>query len=399
MQKGMGVAIDVLRAAIAEEGFDAWVFYDFRGSDPIARRILGLGDQLATRRWFYGVPAEGDPWKLVSAVEPHALDALPGVSLVYRTWQELHGGLRSALSGVRRIAMQYSPRNDLPYVARVDAGTVELVRSFGVEVGSSADLVQRCEAVWTPEQYASHVRAAAILHAAVQGAFDEIACRVRAGVGCTEADMQRHLLGWFASRGLTTHHPPIVAVGPHSADPHYVPPEQGGAPIRRGDFVLIDLWAKEPAGVYADITWTGFVGEEVPPRHAAVFDVVRRARDAGFERVAGALAAGEALRGCDVDEATRRVIVEAGYGERFVHRTGHSIGTEVHGNGANLDGFETPDSRRLLPRTCFSIEPGIYLPGEFGVRSEIDVYIDGKRALITGGEPQREVVAILRRRS
>jgi len=257
--------------------------------------------------------------------------------------------------------------------------------------------VQRCEAVWSDAQYASHRRAADAIYAAVHDAFGEIARRIRAEAECSEALVQRFLLDRFASAGLTTNHPPIVAVGAHSADPHYAPPEQGSAPIRQGDFVLIDLWAKEPDGVYADITWTGFVGGSVPQRYAEVFDIVRRARDAGVCRVRDGLAGGERLRGCDVDQATRQVIVEAGYGERFVHRTGHSIGTEVHGNGANIDGFETPDSRRLLPRTCFSIEPGIYLPGEFGVRSEIDVYLDVAGAEITGGEPQQEVVPILGR--
>ncbi|MGH7789980.1 MAG: M24 family metallopeptidase [Candidatus Binatia bacterium] len=384
-----------IQHALAEEGFDAWLFCDFRGSDPIGRAILGLGDGLATRRWFYAVPVEGIPRALVSAVEPHVLVGLPGETSVYRTWQDLHAGVRTLLGGARQVAMQYSPRNDVPYVARVDAGTVELVRQCGVDVGSSADLVQRFEAVWTPAQYASHCRAAAGVRATVAAAFAEIAACQQRGRRCDEGSIQAFILAQFAARGLTTHHPPIVAVGPHSADPHYQPPATGGQAIGRDDFVLIDLWAKEPDGVYADITWTGFVGATVPERYTRVFDLVRQARDAGVAAVRRAVRAAEPVRGCDVDAQVRAVIDAAGFGDRFVHRTGHSIGTEVHGNGANIDGFETPDSRRLLPGTCFSIEPGVYLPGEFGVRSELNVYVDVSDIVVTGEPVQRAVVAIL----
>jgi Xaa-Pro aminopeptidase len=290
--------------------------------------------------------------------------------------------------------MQYSPQNAIPYVSRVDAGTVELVRAFGVEVRSSADLVQRFEAVWSREQYASHRRAARGVREVVSEAFVEIGRRAQAGAGCSEAAIQRFILERFERRGLATAHPPIVAAGPHSADPHYQPAEPS-APIAAGDFVLIDLWAKEPQGVYADITWTGYVGAEVPARYADVFAVVRRARDAGVEAVRAAVRAGRTLRGCEVDDTVRAVIGAAGYGDRFVHRTGHSIGYEVHGNGANVDGFETRDERRLLPHTCFSIEPGIYLSGEFGVRSEVNVYVDATDAVVTGLPVQDRVVAIL----
>jgi Xaa-Pro aminopeptidase len=291
--------------------------------------------------------------------------------------------------------MQYSPNNDVPYVARVDAGTVELVRGCGVEVISSADLVQRFEAVWDAEQYASHCRAARALRALVDAAFATIADHARAGTACREGGVQRFILEQFAARGLVTHHPPVVAAGAHSADPHYQPPAAGGAAIGRGDFVLIDLWAKEPAGVYADITWTGYAGAEVPERYARVFDVVRRARDAGVDAARRAVRAGAPVRGCDIDAAVREVIATAGFGEQFVHRTGHSIGSEVHGNGANIDGFETPDTRRLLRGTCFSIEPGIYLPGEFGVRSELNVYVDQSDIVVTGEPVQTAVVAML----
>jgi len=385
-----------IQRAVAQDGVDAWLLCDFRGSDPIARRILGLGEALATRRWFYCIPAAGTPGGLVSAVEPDALAGLPGEMRVYRTWQELHAGLRTLIGGARRVAMQYSPRNDVPYVARVDAGTVELVRECGVEVTSSADLVQRCEAVWSRAQFASHSRAADIIRAVVDAAFDEIARRSAAREdGCCEGAIQRFILEQFAARGVVTHHPPIVAVGAHSADPHYQPPPDGGAPIGAGDFVLIDLWAKEPAGVYADITWTGYVGTSVPDRYVRVFDIVRRARDAGVAAVRAAVRAGTSIRGCEVDAVVRGVIAEAGLADRFVHRTGHSIGTEVHGNGANIDGFETPDSRRLLRGTCFSIEPGVYLPGQFGVRSELNVFIDESDIVVTGEPVQSAPVAIL----
>jgi Xaa-Pro aminopeptidase len=320
------------------------------------------------------------------------LAGLPGSSRVYRSWQEHDEGLRGLLRGLRRIAMQYSPHNAIPYLSRVDAGTLDAVRALGVDVASSADLVQRFEAVWSPDQYESHCRAARAVREVVEEAFAEIARGVRGGEACLELDVQRFLLAAFARRGLETAHPPIVAVGAHSADPHHQP---GAASIRENAFVLIDLWAKEPRGVYADITWTGWVGREVPARVAEVFEIVRRARDAGVDAVRRALRAGIVLRGCEVDDAVRAVVRDAGYGDRFVHRTGHSIGTEVHGNGANIDGFETRDERRILPRTCFSIEPGVYLPGDFGVRSELNVYVDGADAVVTGLPVQARVVPIL----
>lgn len=394
----MPVHPTALQAALAAEGLDGWLFYDFRGSDPIGRRILGLGDRMATRRWFYCVPRAGEPCGLVSAVEPHALHGLPGAMHVYRSWSELQDGLGALLRGLGRVAMQYSPRAEVPYVALVDAGTVELVRGTGVEVCSSADLVQRVEAVWSAEQYASHLDAAAVVRTLVDAAFAEIARRCRGGRPATEGEIQRFLLDGFAAHGLVTHHPPIVAADAHSADPHFETPAEG-APLDVGTFVLIDLWAKRPDGVYADITWTGFVGEQAPRRHAEVFEVVRAARDAGVAAVRAGLHGAAPLRGCDVDRAVRAVIETAGFGDRFLHRTGHSIGVDVHGTGANIDGFETPDTRRLLPGTCFSIEPGIYLAGEFGVRSELNVFVDGATAVVTGEPVQTAIVPILGERA
>ena len=298
--------LNALQHAAAEAGFDAWLFYDFRGSDPIARRILGLDDGLSTRRWYYCVPARGEPRSLVSAVEPNALATLPGAARVYRSWQEHAAGLEEILDGLARVAMQYSPGNAVPYLSRVDAGTVEAVRALGVEVVSSADLVQRFEAVWTDEQYASHVRAARVVRDAVDAAFAEVRRRHLTGATCSEIDLQRFLLERFDAAGVVAGHPPIVAAGAHSADPHYQPPASGSAPVGAGEFVLIDLWAKEPDGVYADITWTGYVGATVPERFAAVFDVVRRARDAGVDAVRSAFASGAALRGCESTERCAR---------------------------------------------------------------------------------------------
>lgn len=391
----MPPGISAIQSALAAEGIDGWLFYDFRGSDPIGRRLLGLGERLATRRWFYLVPLRGEPCGLVSAVEPGALEPLPGERRVYRSWEELCAGLAALLGEAGRVAMQYSPRGEVPTVSLVDAGTLELVRATGVNVCSSADLVQRVEAVWSAEQFASHCRAASVVRRLVDAAFAEIGAACRRGRPADEGAIQRFLLDGFAAGGLVTHHPPIVAADAHSADPHFETPASGGAVLGEGTFVLIDLWAKEPAGVYADITWTGWVGASVPTRHAAVFDVVRRARDAGVETVQRAVATDRAVRGCDVDAAVRGVVAAAGLGAHFVHRTGHSIGVDVHGAGANIDGFETPDTRHLLPGTCFSIEPGVYLAGEFGVRSELNVYVDGRRAVVTGQPVQTAVVPIL----
>lgn len=382
-----------IQAALQDERLDGWLFYDFRGSDPLAYRILGLdSDTLSTRRWYYFIPVDGPPVGLVSTIEPHRLDDLPGATRTFFTWQEHDRALADILRGPRRIAMQYSPRNAIPYVSRVDAGTLELVREAGVEVVSSADLVQRFEAVWTEAQWHSHVRAADAVGDTVHAAFDYL----RTTAPVSEYQVQQFILERFARHGLTTHHPPVVAAGAHSADPHYTPGPEGSATIRPGDFVLIDLWAKEPRGVYADITWTGFMGAQVPEWYRTIFEIVRNARDAAVAFVEDRVGRGQAFAGHEVDAAARAVITDAGYGDRFIHRTGHSIGEEVHGNGANMDGAETRDTRRVLPQTCFSIEPGIYLSGEFGVRSEIDVYVTERDVRVTGRPAQTEVVPICR---
>jgi Xaa-Pro aminopeptidase len=292
--------------------------------------------------------------------------------------------------------MQYSPMNAIPYLSRVDAGTLELLRSWGLEVVTSADLVQQFEAVWDDAQLISHQVAASGLRAIVDETFTFIGTSLAAGHQLTEYGVQQYILSRMQARGLVTSSPPIAAVNAHSADPHYGPSAEGSAPIRRGDLVLIDLWAKqpEPRAVYADITWTGFVGAVVPARQQAVFQIVRQARDAAVAFVHQRVRDGAFPYGWEVDDVCRQVVQQAGYGEYFVHRTGHSIGEEVHGNGANIDNLETQDARRLLPGTCFSIEPGIYLPEDFGIRSELDLYVSADDAVVYGQPVQTELVAI-----
>ncbi|MFO0775038.1 MAG: Xaa-Pro peptidase family protein [Nitrospiraceae bacterium] len=378
---------------------DGWLFYDFRHSDPLAYRILLLdADRHVTRRWFYWVPREGRPIKLVHRIEPRALDPLPGELRPYVSWQSQREALGEILRGAARVAMQYSPLNAIPYVSRVDAGTVELIRSFGPEVVSAADLVQQLEAVWTPAQLQSHQMAAEVLRRVVTETFGEVADAVRAKRALDEYQLQQFMMGRFRQHGVVTSSPPIVAVNAHSADPHYGPTVERAHPIVPGDFLLIDLWAKQAdcvGAVYADITWTGFVGDRVPARYEAVFQIVRQGRDAAVAFVTARAQAGQLPCGWEVDDVCRQTIREAGYADQFVHRTGHSIGEEVHGNGANIDNLETQDSRRLLPGTCFSIEPGIYLPGEFGVRSELDVYVTDRDAHIYGQPIQTTIVPIL----
>jgi Xaa-Pro aminopeptidase len=389
-----------VQTAVRDLGFDGWLLYDFRGLNILARRVVGLpSDAMLSRRWFYFIPASGEPQKLVHRIEPHALDHLPGPQRAYLRWQELEAGVGALVAGRRRVAMEYVPRNANPYVSRVDAGTVELVRSCGVEVVPSGDLVQRFEACWDDEQWAMHLEAARHTRSAYDAAFAFITERVRGGGSVRETEVQKRILDHFTAHHLVTDHPPICAVGPHSGDPHYEPGAGSDAAIREGDFVLIDLWAKldRPRSVYSDLTWTCFVGREVPARYEEIFRIVAAARDAAIARVREAFAAGRPLQGWEVDQAARDVIDQAGHGQYFCHRTGHSIGQETHGNGANMDNLETREERRVLPRTCFSVEPGIYLP-EFGVRSEVNVFVDGKSQVhVTGGAPQERVVPLLAR--
>ena len=402
--------VSEIQTALREAKLDGWLFYDFRRSDPLAYRILRLGDGgLTTRRWFYYVPATGEPTKIVHSIERYKLDTLPGKKIIYRRWQEIRDNLRLTLVpvGARRprgrplIAMQYSPMNDIPYVSRVDAGTIELIRSLGAFPSTSADLVQRFEAVWTDEQKRTHMEAADKIHRIIIDSFDEIARRINANEPTNEYDIQQFMMRRYEEEGLTSDNdPPNVSVGPNSANPHYQPDANIHSPIRRGDFVLFDVWAKlkRPGAIYADQTWVGYVGETVPDEYVKIFNIVRNARDAATDFARTALRAGRPIRGADVDDISRGIIERAGYGEQFTHRTGHSIGEEVHGNGAHIDNLETRDSRRIIPRTGFSIEPGIYLEGRFGVRSEIDVYAAARDLEVTGQPIQTEIVPILKKR-
>lgn len=391
--------LTAVQAALRDFGFDGWLLYDFRGLNVLARRVLQLPtDGHLTRRWFYFVPSRGEPRKLVHRIEPRALDCVPGPAEPYLRWQELEAGVARLLSGSKRVAMEYVPRNANPYVSRVDAGTVELVRSCGVEVVPSGDLVQLFEACWDDAQWAMHLEAARHTRSAYDVAFAVIRDRIRAGSRVCEGDVQKVIMEHFGRHGLVTDHPPIVGVGPHSGDPHYAPPPDGGSEMKEGDFVLIDLWAKldKPRAVYSDLTWTAFIGPQAPPRYEEIFQIVARARDAAIARVRSAFAHDETLQGWQVDQAARDVIDQAGYRDAFCHRTGHSIGEETHGNGANMDNLETREERRVLTCTCFSVEPGIYLP-EFGVRSETNVFVDKDRNVhVTGGRLQKSVVALLR---
>ena len=387
--------LDAIQSELRNGGLDGWLFYDHHHRDPIAYRVLKISPAMCTRRWYYLIPASGEPSRLVHRIERGNLDGVPGALRLYSSWTEQREHLQQMLEGKRRIAMQYSPLNDIPYVGLVDAGTIELVRSFGVEIVTSADLVQLFEARWSAAALASHLEAGKAVHAAINGAFAAIRAAVRAGKVLNEYDVQQEMLGIFAANGVETDEPPIVAVNANAANPHYDPAKDSALPIREGDFVLLDVWAKQskPGAVYFDVTWTGYVGETVPARYTEVFNIVREARDAAVSRVKEAMQQGSPLYGYQVDDAARGVIERAGYGDKFVHRTGHSIGEDVHGNGANMDNLETHDSRQVLPRTCFSVEPGIYLD-DFGVRSEVNVYVEEHDARVTG-EIQQAVVPIL----
>lgn len=385
-----------VQAAIREQGVDGWLLYDFRKSNVLAERVLGL-DKKTSRRWAYFIPKEGTPRKLVHRIETGVLDALPGDKRIYLKWSEFEEGMAALVAGSKKIAMEYAPRNGNPYISRVDGGTIELIRSFGVEVVSSGDLIQLFESVWDDEQIAMHLEASKVTDAAYVVAWKTIANDINTQGHSDELRVQRAILDHFEAHNLTTYSPPIVGVNAHSGDAHF---ETGSLPdtiIREGDFVLVDLWGKldKPRAVYSDLTRTGYVGTIVPEKYTKVFQVVAAARDAAIRYVEEAFAAGRRVEGYEVDDACREVIENAGYGPYYVHRTGHNIGQEVHGNGAHIDNLETHETRALIPRTCFSIEPGIYLE-EFGVRSEIDVLIhpDG-RVEVTGGALQTEIVPIL----
>jgi Xaa-Pro dipeptidase len=391
----MSFDLQELQGDLRAAKLDGWLFYDFRGRDPIAQRILSLPAGMRTRRWFYFVPAKGKPRKLVHKIESESLAAVPGETFYYAGQEELRKNLAKILGRAKTVAMQYSPKAAIPYVAMVDAGTVELVRGAGVKVVSSADLVQKYEACWTPEQLKSHLSAGEKIDRIVQGAFQQAARHVREKKNFTEYDLQQWIAGEFASAGIQREEGPDVAVNANASDPHYGPVAGKSSPIREGDLLLLDVWGKmnAPGSVYYDITWIGFLGAEVPEKYAKVFRIAREARDKAVDLILSSVARGKPLEGWQVDKAARDVIEKAGYGKYFFHRTGHSIGESVHGNGANMDGLETHDVRHLIARTCTSVEPGIYLP-EFGIRTEVNVYVGEREARVTGAI-QQEILALL----
>ena len=388
--------LEAIQSALREHALDGWLFYDHHNRDPLGYRILGLAEGgHVTRRWYYFIPATGEPKKLVHRIESGKLDTLPGSKRAYSSWQELESELAAMLTGSTRIAMQYSPRNAIMYVSLVDAGTVEVLRSFGKEIVSSADLVSQFEAVLTEAQIATHFVAQQRLDAVLKAGWKRMGELARAG-GTDEFTIVNYMKEALERDGLITEHGPNVSCGPNSADSHYEPTAASSRPIRSGDFVLIDIWAKlanDPKAVWYDITWTGVVDREPTEREKLVFTTVRDARDAAIRTVQEAFAANQPISGWQADDAARNVIRASGFGEWFTHRTGHNIATELHGNGAHLDNLETHDERLILPHTCFSVEPGIYFPGEFGVRSEVNMMTYPGKAVVTG-PMQRELVRI-----
>lgn len=391
----MSADIPAIQSDLRAAKLDGWLFYDFRERDPIAQHILSLPEGMRTRRWFYFVPSKGTPKKLVHKIEAESLAALPGDTLYYAGQDELRKNVGKILGRAKNVAMQYSPKNAIPYVAMVDAGTIELVRSAGAKVVSSADLVQKYEACWSAAQLESHMAAGGAIDRIVREAFQYAAKSVREKKTITEYDLKLWILREFEAAGIWAEVGPDIAVNAHASDPHYGPTAESASPIREGDLLLLDVWGKKktPGSVYYDITWMGYLGAKVPAKYAKVFDVLREARDKAVDLICKQIAAGKPLQGWQVDKAARAVVEKAGYGKYFFHRTGHSIGEKVHGNGANMDGLETHDVRHLIAHTCNSIEPGIYLP-EFGVRTEVNVYIDEGEARVTGAI-QNEILALL----
>jgi Xaa-Pro aminopeptidase len=384
--------LDQIQQEIRNQNLDGWLFFDHHLRDPLAYRVLGFEPpRTPTRRWYYLIPATGEPRGLEHRIERGMTRPLPGENYPYSSWSEQVDGLKKITAGLKRVAMQYSPNCAIPYVSMVDAGTIELVRSVGLEVVSSAELIQYFEARWTAEQLESHLEAGRRVDRVRGAAFDYVRETLRNGSPLTEMDVKMFVRRGFADAGLATDHGPIVGCNANASNPHYEPTDESHSAIRKNDLVLLDLWAKldQPNAVYYDITWTYFAGENPPDEMRKVFAVVTGARDAAVERVKRAMASREPLCGYQVDDAARGFIKNAGLGEYFTHRTGHSIGVEVHGNGANMDNLETHDERRISPWTCFSIEPGVYLP-EFGIRSEVNVFVGEGEARVTG-EIQREL--------
>jgi Xaa-Pro aminopeptidase len=393
----MPLPIDAVQRALSEDGFDGWLLYDFHGSNPIATRLAGLGDgqKMATRRWYYLIPAKGEPRGLVHAIERHNLDGLPGAKRPYAGRQQLDAGLRELLQGLKRVAMEYSPGNNIPYLSRVDAGTVESVRQLGVDIASSGDLVQRFEAIWTDDAYKTHVAASDRLYTIKDRAFDLVRERMRSRTALNEFELQQQMLEWFDELGLMTDDAPNVSAQENAGNPHYTVTRDTSRTIRPNEMLLLDLWGKlpTPGAVFADITWVGYTGSAPADEYVRAFTAARDGRDAAIELVETSVRKGEDLRGWQVDRACREVIDRAGFGQYFIHRTGHSLGEEVHGNGVHMDDYETHDDRRLIPGTGFTIEPGVYTD-RFGVRTEINMFIGERDARVTG-PLQTEIVTLV----
>jgi Xaa-Pro aminopeptidase len=392
----MALSIEAVQRALREDGLDGWLLYDFHGSNPIAARVTGLASssKMATRRWYYLIPATGAPRGLVHAIERHNLDGLPGEKRAYAGREQLASGLRDLLGGIKRVAMEYSPGNAIPYVSRVDAGTVEAVRDSGADVVSSGDLVQRFEAVWTDEALQTHVAASERLYRIKDRTFGLIRERTGSGTPLTEFEVQERMVEWFETEGLTSDSAPNVSAQENAGNPHYLATRDQHRAIRPNEIVLIDLWGKlpQPGAVFADITWVGFTGRTVPDEFAKAFAAAAAGRDAAIDLVQASVREGRDLRGYQVDRACRDVIERAGYGAQFIHRTGHSLGEQVHGNGVHMDDYETHDDRRLIPGTGFTIEPGVYTD-RYGVRTEINMFVGEREARVTG-DVQRDIVAL-----
>jgi Xaa-Pro dipeptidase len=393
----MRLDIAAVQKALKADALDAWLLYDFHGSNPVSYRLAGMGEtgHLGTRRWFYLIPQTGEPQALVHAIERYNLDHLPGSKTVYAGREQLHAGLAKLLKGLKRVAMEYSPNNAIPYVSRVDAGTIEMVRSLGVDVASSGDLIQQFEARWDDAAIATHRAASEKLYRIKERAFEEVARRLRSGVATTEYDIQQQMVGWFKEEGLVSDSAPCVSAQENAGNPHYLASAAEHRVIRKDELVLLDLWGKldTPASVFADITWIGFTGPSVPDRMAKAFGAICGARDAAVDAVQNAAKAGREVRGFEADRAARKVLIDAGYEDAILHRTGHSLGENVHGNGAHLDDYETHDERRLLPGSGFTIEPGLYFK-DFGVRTEINMVWGASGPEVTGPR-QKAILSLL----
>jgi Xaa-Pro aminopeptidase len=388
-----------IQKALKEVKADGWLFYDFHNRDAIAARILNMDtNRFASRRWFYFIPSEGEPKKLVHAIEPWRCDHLPGEKLIYLEWKLQHKLLKEILADSKNILMQYSPNNAIPYVSIVDGGTVDLIRSFGVNVQSSADLVSIFESHLSMDDLKSHIEAGVVLQMVKDEAFKEISPQIKAGLYPTEFEIYEFMKNIMHNNNMTFPDGPIVAINEHAADPHFEPTAENSFKMKEGDLVLIDLWAKKnvPGSIFYDITWMGYIGSSVPDKFENVFQVIKNARDAAFSTVKEAFANNTVIRGCDVDDACRNVVVKAGYGKYFIHRTGHNIGEEVHGNGVHIDNLETKDERVIIPGTCFSVEPGIYIPDEkMGFRTEVDVFVSDERKVEIFGAVQQNILPLL----